>query len=66
MLKCSFGTHITIPPTNSSKVEGDWGGILQELGDLPIKMAIEMVDFPIKNGDFPWVSDCLYKFCSIR
>jgi hypothetical protein len=22
---------------------------------LPLKMAIEIVDLPMKNGDFPWL-----------
>ena len=32
----------------------DWGAVLT-VYSLLLKMAIEIVDFPIKNGDFPYV-----------
>ena len=29
-------------------------GAMGSMGRFQLKMAIEIVDFPIKNGDFPW------------
>ena len=43
----------TIVPIDSPVVISHWENTLWWTNSLQLKMAIEIVDFPIKNGDFP-------------